>query len=83
MHSSIIRHVMILQGWCLLFQFFLVPKKQMLRKQGCANDQSNIKVHQIFKAKRDVAVSSASPVTQTQKAFVHPISGVSMAVEFH
>ncbi|XP_057488585.1 eukaryotic translation initiation factor 4G-like [Actinidia eriantha] len=61
-----------------------VPKKQIPRKDEGAGDQSNTGVaNQMSKAKRDVQISSASAVTQTQPPSVHPIPGVSMPMPFH
>ena len=61
-----------------------VPKKQVPRKDGGIGDQSNTgESHQMSKAKGDVHVSSASPVTQTQKASVHHMPGGSMPMPFN
>ncbi|XP_057513833.1 eukaryotic translation initiation factor 4G-like isoform X1 [Actinidia eriantha] len=61
-----------------------VPKKQGPRKDGSIGDQSNTgESHQISKAKGDAHVSSASPVTQTQKASFHHIPGGSMPMPFN
>ncbi|GFY90375.1 eukaryotic translation initiation factor 4G [Actinidia rufa] len=61
-----------------------VPKKQIPRKDEGAGDQSNTGVvNQMSKAKRDVQISSAPAVTQTQPPSVHPIPGVSMPMPFH
>ncbi|GFZ02902.1 eukaryotic translation initiation factor 4G [Actinidia rufa] len=61
-----------------------VPKKQVPRKDGGIGDQSNTgESHQMSKAKGDVRISSASPVTQTQKASFHHIPGGSMPMPFN
>ncbi|GFY92045.1 eukaryotic translation initiation factor 4G [Actinidia rufa] len=61
-----------------------VPRKQVPRKDGGVGDQANAgESHQMSKAKRAVHVSSASPVTQTQKASVHHMPGGSMPMPFN
>ncbi|XP_057499098.1 eukaryotic translation initiation factor 4G-like isoform X1 [Actinidia eriantha] len=61
-----------------------VPRKQVPRKDGGVGDQANTgESHQMSKAKRAVHVSSASPVTQTQKASVHHMPGGSMPMPFN
>ncbi|GFY92048.1 eukaryotic translation initiation factor 4G [Actinidia rufa] len=61
-----------------------VPRKQVPRKEGGVGDQANTgESHQMSKAKRAVHVSSASPVTQTQKASVHHMPGGSMPMPFN
>ncbi|KAK2969260.1 hypothetical protein RJ640_028786 [Escallonia rubra] len=61
-----------------------IPKQQSPRKDAVAIDQSNnTDSHLMSKVKRDVQVSAAPPVTQTQKPSVHPISGMSMQIPFH
>lgn len=61
-----------------------VPKQQITRKDAGAGDQSNTGgSHQMPKAIRDSPITSAPPVTQTHKASMHPIPGVSMPMPFH
>ncbi|XP_058205058.1 eukaryotic translation initiation factor 4G-like isoform X2 [Rhododendron vialii] len=61
-----------------------VPKQQITRKDAGAGDQSNTGgSHQMPKAIRDSPISSAPPVSQTHKASMHPIPGVSMPMPFH
>uniref|UniRef100_A0A5B7AA43 Eukaryotic translation initiation factor 4G n=1 Tax=Davidia involucrata TaxID=16924 RepID=A0A5B7AA43_DAVIN len=60
------------------------PKQHLPKKDAGDVDQSNTgDAHPMPKAKRDVQVSSALPVTQTQKPSVHPIAGISMQMPYH
>ncbi|GFZ00726.1 eukaryotic translation initiation factor 4G [Actinidia rufa] len=61
-----------------------VPKQQIPRKDGGAGEQSNTGVaNQMSKPKREVQISSAPAVTQTQTPSVHPVPEVSMLMPFH
>ncbi|CAK9152051.1 unnamed protein product [Ilex paraguariensis] len=61
-----------------------IPKQQLPRKDGGPVDQSNTgQAHPMPKAKKDVQVSAAPHVSQTQKPSVHPIPGISMPMPFH
>ncbi|XP_052211313.1 eukaryotic translation initiation factor 4G-like isoform X2 [Diospyros lotus] len=60
------------------------PKHQMPRRDGGAGEQSGSgEAHQISKPRRDVQVSAAPPVTQTQKGPFLSMPGVSMPMPFH
>ncbi|KAL2511552.1 Eukaryotic translation initiation factor 4G [Abeliophyllum distichum] len=61
-----------------------IPKQRMPKKDTRILDQPNTREAQrVSKSKRDVQVSAAPPVTETQKPSVHPMSGMSMQRQFH
>ncbi|KAA8520411.1 hypothetical protein F0562_014667 [Nyssa sinensis] len=60
------------------------PKQQLSKKDAGDVGQSNTgEAHPMPKAKRDVQVLCAPPVTQTQKPPVHSITGISMQMPYH
>ncbi|XP_065859081.1 eukaryotic translation initiation factor 4G isoform X2 [Euphorbia lathyris] len=60
------------------------PKQQIPRKDMGAVDQSNAgEAYPVPKAKKDIQVSAALPVSQTQKSSVLPMPMTSMQMPFH
>lgn len=55
----------------------------MKKDAGIPNQTNAGEVHSVSKSKRDIQLSAAPPVTQTQKPAVHSIPGMPMQMPFH
>ncbi|CAA2956159.1 eukaryotic translation initiation factor 4G [Olea europaea subsp. europaea] len=61
-----------------------IPKQRLLKKDTRVHDQPNTgEAQPVSQSKRDVQVSAAPFATQTQKPSVHPMSGMSMQMQFN